>query len=121
MLTKIDDIRLYRPMVFNAVTRARFFRDRRRRWLAHVGRATDAKAVLIDQLCALEWDIRRLETREAQNGKLTAHDRNALAAWRRHFREALRQLGPAAAAQPAEDALAYARRVYGPARGDAAA
>jgi hypothetical protein len=40
----------------------------------------------------LEWDILRLQQREIERGRLSAHDRVALAAWRRHFREIVRQI-----------------------------
>jgi hypothetical protein len=61
---------------------------------------TPRQRPLISQLIALEWDVLRLEARETEKGKLSAHDRIALATWRRHFREALRQLGPPAKAKP---------------------
>jgi hypothetical protein len=90
-----DDFKLYRPQKFNAVSRNRFYRDRRARWFAHCGGSvTDSLAVIVDQVVGLEWDIRRLERREIEKGRLSGHDRIALAAWRRHLREALRLLGP---------------------------
>ena len=95
-----DSFKLYRPQRFNRVSRNRFFRDRRARWLAHCGgTATDSLAVMVDQVVALEWDVRRLEAKEATAGRLTPHDKTALAAWRRHLREALRLLGPRIAAE----------------------
>jgi hypothetical protein len=96
------DGRIFMPRRFNKRCRQRFSADRRQRWLAHIGnRPTDTQAAtLIGQLIALEWDVLRLESRETEKGKLSAHDRIALATWRRHFREALRQLGPAATAKP---------------------
>ncbi len=88
--------RLFAPRTFKRQSRQRFFRDRRARWSAHLGgNPVDAQAILIDQVIGLEWDIRRLEDRHERNGKLSAHDKNELAAWRRHLREAIRQLGPA--------------------------
>src|SRR5947207_11106638 len=96
--TKSDNFKLYTPQRFNRTSRMRFFRDRRGRWAAHCGgRVTDSTAVLISQVCSLEWDILRLEARETEKGRLSGHDRIALAAWRRHLREALRLLGPRAA------------------------
>jgi hypothetical protein len=90
-----DDVGLYRPRKFNSKTRERFFRDRRARWAAHLGgNVTDTMAMLIDQAVGLEWDVRRLEAKELATGRLSAHDRVALAAWRRHTREVIRQLGP---------------------------
>jgi hypothetical protein len=112
--TAADASRLYRPKTFSALTRQRFMRDRRKRWHEHVGgHPTSPQLVLIDQVAALEWDIRRLEAKEdVKGGRLTQHDKNALAAWRRHFREALRQLGPPAKAKPASlaEVMAAARQ-----------
>jgi hypothetical protein len=94
------DGRIFMPRRFNKRCRQRFSTDRRQRWQAHAGRADTQAATLISQLVSLEWDILRLEARETEKGKLSAHDRIALATWRRHFREALRQLGPPATAKP---------------------
>ena|SRR5712671_1147026 len=88
---------IYRPRKFGQRQRQAFYRDRTRRWTAHAGgTASDSLALLIHQACSLEWDILRLEQREMERGRLSAHDRVALAAWRRHFREIVRQLGPRA-------------------------
>lgn len=96
-----DDSGLYRPRKFNTKTHERFFRDRRARWSAHcAGRVPDTLAMLIDQAIGLEWDVRRLERRELDKGRLSGHDRIALAAWRRHLREVIRQIGPRAAERP---------------------
>jgi hypothetical protein len=104
------DGHLYAPHVFNKRSRQRFSTDRQRRWQAHAGRADTQAATLISQLIALEWDVLRLEARENEKGKLSAHDRIALATWRRHFREALRQLGPPATAKPAGRTMDDLRR-----------
>lgn len=101
MPSHIGSGRLFAPRAFSAQSRQRFYRDRRRRWTAHLGgELSDAQAVLVEQACALEWDIRKIEVRGERAGRLTQHDRNALAAWRRHFRELVRQLGPPAKAKP---------------------
>jgi hypothetical protein len=104
------DGRIFMPRRFNKRCRQRFSTDRQRRWQAHAGRTDPQAATLIKQLIALEWDVLRLEARENEKGKLSAHDRIALATWRRHFREALRQLGSLAAAAPASRSMADLRR-----------
>ena len=92
---------IYRPRKHGPRQRQAFFRDRKRRWLAHAGgNVSDSLALLIHQACALEWDIARIEQRELEKGRLATHDRLALAAWRRHFREIVRQLGPRVAERP---------------------
>jgi hypothetical protein len=111
---------LYTPKTFNRQTRARFFRDRRARWVMHLGgNVTDAQAMMIEHVVALEWDVRRLEARQGAlaASKLSAHARNELACWRRQYELAVRRMGPPAKAQPPSlaEMLEKARR-EGPAR-----
>jgi hypothetical protein len=73
------DGRIFMPRRFNKRCRQRFSTDRQRRWQAHAGRTDPQAATLIKQLIALEWDVLRLEARENEKGKLSAHDRIALA------------------------------------------
>ena len=54
--TQRRELRWYAPRRFNAVTRERFLRDRRRRYLARLTSSpSDAQAAVILSLARLEW------------------------------------------------------------------
>ena len=51
-----SELGVYEPRSFNAVTRGRFLRDRRRRWRARIeGELSETQAALILSLASLEW------------------------------------------------------------------
>jgi len=100
MTTKIDNSKLYRPREFNPLTKSRFFRDRRKRLLAHIGGQPDARqAVTIERIVAIEWTISRLQAR-LDAGELSQHAARELLAFHNHLRLLMSSLGPAAAAKP---------------------
>jgi hypothetical protein len=97
MMTEIDNSKLYRPREFNALSKARFFRDRRKRLLQHIGGRPDAtQALTIDRVVAIEWTICRLQQR-LDAGKLSPHASREILAFHNHLRLLMRSLGPAAA------------------------
>lgn len=75
----------YVPRQFNPITRERFLRDRRRRYLSQVpsGAPTDAQATMIQSLASLEWSALLSEA----DGSV-----QALAAAREHRRLLMRLL-----------------------------
>jgi len=100
--TTKDANRLYRPRVFNATTKARFLRDRRRRLVRHLGgRPSDIQAVIVDRIAAIEWSVCRLHAR-LDDGELSQHGARELLAFHNHLRLLTRELGmkPVAPRQP---------------------
>ena len=70
----------YIPRQFNPVTRERFLRDRRRRYLARVLTAapTDAQAATIQSLASLEWGALAAEHEGSVQGMREAREHRRL-------------------------------------------
>ena len=110
-MTQMDHSRLYRPREFNALTKSRSFRDRRKRLLAHIGRPDARQAVAIDRIVAIEWTICRLQAR-LDAGEISEHASRELLAFHNHLRLLMASLGPPASARPPSlaEVMAEARR-----------
>jgi len=119
MQTEIDNSKLYRPREFNSLSKTRFFRDRRKRLLQHIGGRPDARqAVTIDRCISIEWSILRLQAR-MDAGDISEHAARELLAFHNHLRLLMRSLGPAAAAK-GPDLRSYLAENYGGATTEAA-
>src|SRR5438874_6762964 len=71
---KADTARLYRPRVFNRVSKARFTRNRLGELARHVGRQmTFAERIVVNRIVSLEWWLYRLDARIDAGEDLSAH------------------------------------------------
>lgn len=103
-----DGFRLYTPRRFNATTRQRFFRDRRRALLEHLGgHASRTQATLLERVIRLEWQLLRLDARLDAGEDLSAHAMRWQLAAENRIRLDLRELGMRAAPAPVPTLEAY--------------
>jgi hypothetical protein len=94
--------RLYSPRLFNATTRQRFFRDRKKGYVAHIGSTPSRpQLALIHRIVRLEWDLLRLDAR-MDDGELSPHALHTRLAAENRLRLDLKALGlePTATAPP---------------------
>jgi hypothetical protein len=98
---KNDGSRLYQPREFNAVTKQRFFRDRRVGLLRHLATPPSMpQATLIHRIIRAEWDLLRLDAR-MDDDDLSAHAMRCKLAMENRLRLDLVALGLQPATPPA--------------------
>jgi hypothetical protein len=90
---KVNGSGLYRPRTFNGITKQRFYRDRWKRLVEHVGGTpNERQKVVIESIVRVEWLILRLSARLEGEGELPAHASRELLAFHNHFRLLSREL-----------------------------
>ena len=96
----------YTPRRFNALTRERFLRDRRRKWLARLpaGSLTDAQAAMIQTLAALEWSALAAEDEGGLQGFRESREHRRL--FQRLLADFERSLAAMTAQEPIDPAAA---------------
>lgn len=114
--TDLDHSRQYHPRRFTPTTKQRFFRDRRRGYIDHLGgTASRAQLTLIDRVIRCEWDLLRLDAR-ADEGDLSDHALRTKLALENRLRLDLVAIGlKGASARPltGQEALAAIHAKYG--------
>jgi len=95
--------RLYRPRRFNRQSKQRFEKNRIDELVRHLGREPSyPEKILISRVVAIEWDLRRLDSKLDAGNELSGHDIRGRLAAETRLRLDLQALGmrPAAARAP---------------------
>jgi len=89
-----DTVRLYRPRVFNRVSRTRFERNRLGELARHVGRPLSfAEKIIANRICAIEWELLRTDAKLDAGHELSGHDIRGRLAAENRLRLDLQALG----------------------------